>query len=73
MKKNVGLIDKRIRYALAAVLAAVALLISWPGAVVAGLLTVAAIPVLTSLVSTCPLYLPFGISTRRIAEKFTKL
>ena len=36
------------------------------------LIVVAGIFVLTSMISTCPLYLPFGISTRKIKNIIKK-
>lgn len=65
MKKNLGNIDKVVRI-LIAVIAAV---LYFTGVVsgIAGvvLLIVGGIMLLTSLVGTCPLYLPFGISTTK--------
>ncbi len=63
MKKNVGTTDKAIRM-VAAVLIAVLYftnVISGTVAIVLGVL--AAVFVLTSMVSVCPLYMPFGINT----------
>jgi len=65
MKKNMGTIDKVIR-----ILIAVVVVILYFTNVVSGtlgivLLTVAAIFVLTSLIGFCPLYFPFGLSTRK--------
>jgi K+-transporting ATPase A subunit len=64
MKKNMGTLDKVIRIALAAVV--VILLatrqLSGAAAIVLGIL--ATVFVITSLVGTCPLYLPFKIDTR---------
>jgi len=63
MKKNMGTIDKAIR-----ILIAVAIAVLFYTEVVTGvlgivLLVLAAVFVLTSLISFCPLYLPFGINT----------
>ena len=65
MKKNMGSSDRIIRVVLAAVVLALyaSNLISGTLAIV--LLTLSAIFILTSLVSFCPLYLPFGFSTLR--------
>lgn len=65
MKKNMGSSDRIIRVVLAVVVLAlyVSNLISGTLAIV--LLTFSAIFILTSLVSFCPLYLPFGLSTLR--------
>ncbi|MEM1116524.1 MAG: DUF2892 domain-containing protein [Bacteroidota bacterium] len=65
MKKNMGSIDRGVRIGVAvlvAVLYATGVL-SGPVALVLGVL--AAVFVATSFVGTCPLYLPFGLSTRR--------
>ena len=57
MKKNMGSADKTIRLILGVVIIALGLYFqSWWGIV--GL-----VPLITSLVGTCPVYLPFGIST----------
>jgi hypothetical protein len=63
MKKNVGTIDKLIRILL--VLVAVVLYFTnvISGTLALIVLIVAAVLILTSLFSFCPLYLPFGIST----------
>jgi len=63
MKKNIGPIDKTIRLVLVAVVAILyfAHVISGTVALIAGALAI--VFLLTSLISFCPLYLPFGIST----------
>lgn len=63
MKKNMGSMDKTIRILIAAVVAGL-----YYGNVISGtlgivLLVLAGVFVLTSLVSFCPLYTLFGIST----------
>jgi hypothetical protein len=63
MKKNMGTFDKVIR-----ILVAVVVVILYFTHVISGvlaivLLALSAIFVLTSLISFCPLYLPFGINT----------
>jgi len=63
MKKNMGTIDKVIR-----ILVAVVIAILFYTNVITGLLGIVlmvlgAIFVITSLISFCPLYLPFGINT----------
>ena len=65
MKKNMGTIDKVIR-----ILVAVVLIVLYFAHVIIGvlaiiLLAVAVIFVVTSFLSFCPLYLPFGLSTRK--------
>lgn len=63
MKKNMGTIDKAIRFIIAAVIAGFyyAGIISGTWGIV--LLVFAGVFVFTSLVSFCPLYTLFGIST----------
>ncbi|MFZ5630056.1 MAG: YgaP family membrane protein [Spirochaetota bacterium] len=64
MKPNMGTIDRIVRVLVAVVIAALYLTeqITGTAAIILGAL--AAIFVVTSLVSFCPLYLPFGLSTR---------
>ena len=69
MKKNMGTADKAIRIVVALIIAGL-----YFGGVVEGtlgivLLVVAAVFLLTSVVSFCPLYLPFGIKTCPKEEK----
>lgn len=65
MKKNMGRADQIIRVAIA--LGIIGLMIAGviKGTVLIVLGILAVIFLLTSLVSFCPLYLPFGLSTRR--------
>jgi hypothetical protein len=63
MKKNIGPADRAIR-----ILVAIAIAVLYVGNVISGTLAivlgiVAVLLVLTSLVSWCPAYLPFGLST----------
>jgi len=65
MKKNMGTIDKVIR-----ILVAVVVVILFFTNIISGtlayiLLALSVIFVVTSLLSFCPLYLPFGLSTRK--------
>ena len=61
MKKNIGKVDKVVRLVLAIAIAVLGIVFkSWLG-------LIAIVPLATALVGTCPLYLPFGISTRRKA------
>jgi 1,4-dihydroxy-2-naphthoate octaprenyltransferase len=64
MPKNMGNVDKIIRVAVAVLILVLYLThqISGLAAIILGAL--AAVFVLTSLVGTCPLYMPFGLSTR---------
>jgi len=63
MKKNMGSTDKIIRIVVAVIMAALYFTNTVSGTLGIVLLALAAIFVLTSLVSFCPLYLPFGIKT----------
>jgi uncharacterized membrane protein len=65
MKNNMGTIDKVIR-----ILVAVIVVILYFTHVISGvlaiiLLALSAIFVITSIFSFCPLYLPFGLNTRK--------
>ncbi len=69
MKKNMGSTDRIIR-----VIAAIVVVVLYFAGVISGtlaiiLLVLSAIFILTSFISVCPLYLPFGISTRRLTAK----
>jgi hypothetical protein len=65
MKKNMSRLDRIIRAAFAVLVAVLYFtnVISGIWAIILGIL--ALVFLLTSLVGTCPLYLPFGISTRK--------
>ncbi len=63
MKKNMGSTDRIIRVILAIVFAALYFTNTVTGTLGIVLLVLAAVFLLTSLVSFCPLYAPFGIST----------
>jgi hypothetical protein len=63
MKKNMGTVDKVIR-----ILVAVVVLVLYFTHVISGtlaviLLILAGVFIVTSLIGTCPLYLPFGLNT----------
>ncbi len=65
MKKNMGSADKIIR-----IIAAIVIAVLYFTGVLSGtagivLLVLAAIFVLTSLISFCPLYFPFGLNTTK--------
>jgi hypothetical protein len=65
MKRNMGTIDKAIR-----ILVAVVVVVLYFTHVISGVLAIillafSAIFIVTSLLSFCPLYLPFGLSTRK--------
>jgi Protein of unknown function (DUF2892) len=64
MKKNMGTVDKVIR-----ILVAVVVVVLYFAHIISGilaiiLLIIAGIFIVTSFLSFCPLYLPFGLSTR---------
>jgi hypothetical protein len=63
MKKNMGSMDKVIRIIIAIVLIVLFTTGKISGTTGVVLLALAGIFVLTSLISFCPLYLPFGINT----------
>jgi hypothetical protein len=61
MKQNIGTADRVVRIVLGVAIAVLGIVFkSWFG-------LLALIPLGTAAVGTCPLYLPFGISTRRKA------
>ena len=64
MKKNMGVLDRIIRVSLAVLVAVLYFtnVISGTWAIILGVLSL--VLLLTSLVSFCPLYTLFGISTR---------
>lgn len=65
MKKNVGTIDKAVRILLAVAVAVLYFTNVISGTLAIILLVLAAILVVTSFISFCPLYFPFGLSTRK--------
>jgi hypothetical protein len=68
MKKNMGTIDKVVRILVAIVIAGLYFANIISGTVAMILLILAGIFILTSFMSFCPLYYPFGISTRKKGE-----
>lgn len=69
MKKNMGTADRVIRLIIAAVIAAL-----YFGDIISGtlgivLIILAGVFALTSFISFCPLYAPFGLSTCAMKEK----
>jgi hypothetical protein len=71
MKKNMGSLDRTIRFVVAIVL--IALFASGTITGVWGMagLVLAGVFILTSLVSSCPLYMPFGIQTNRLKKRIS--
>ena len=68
MKKNMGTIDKAIRILVAVVIVILFFINVISGTLGVVLLIIAAVFVLTSLISFCPLYIPFGIDTCKKKE-----
>ena len=65
MKKNTGSTDKTIRIVIAAIIAILYITNIISGTVALVLGAFALVFILTSFISFCPLYYPFGISTRK--------
>ena len=65
MKKNMGTVDRVIRLAVVLLIAVLffAGQVSGIAAIILGIIAVAFL--VTSLLSWCPTYVPFGISTRK--------
>ena len=68
MKKNMGGTDRILRTILALIIVGLYFLGVIEGVFAIILLVLAAIFVLTSFVSFCPLYVPFGISTCKVKK-----
>lgn len=69
MKKNMGSTDRIIRTLIAVVIAVLYFTNTITGTLGIVLLALAAVFLLTSFVSFCPLYAPFGISSCKIKTK----
>lgn len=65
MKPNMGTTDKVVRILVALVIAVLYFTNLISGTLAIVLLILAGVFILTSFISFCPLYLPFGISTRK--------
>ncbi|MCS7005282.1 MAG: DUF2892 domain-containing protein [Cytophagales bacterium] len=63
MKKNMGIIDRAIRVSIACVIVVLYLANVISGTIAIIGLIIAGIMLATSVLSFCPLYAPFGIST----------
>jgi hypothetical protein len=63
MKKNMGAADRIIRLIIAAIIVILYFTKVLTGTLGIVLLVIAGIFLITSLISLCPLYLPFGINT----------
>ena len=69
MKKNMGITDRVIRVIIAAIIVLLYFTNIITGTLGIVLIALAGIFVLTSFISFCPIYAPFGISTCKIKEK----
>lgn len=65
MKSNMGIADRAIRIVIAGIITSLYIFNVITGPIAIGLLLVSGIFVLTGFISFCPLYLPFGISTKK--------
>jgi len=65
MKPNMGTVDKVVRILVAIVISILYYTNQISGTAAIILLILAGIFIVTSFISFCPLYLPFGISTRK--------
>jgi len=64
MKPNMGTLDRLARFIAAAIVIALYFMNIISGTLAIVLLVFAGIFILTSFISFCPLYLPFGINTK---------
>jgi len=69
MKKNMGTADRIIRVIIAAIVGVLYFTGTISGTLGIVLLVIACVFVLTSLISFCPLYAPFGIKTCPAKDK----
>ncbi|MBK5270036.1 MAG: DUF2892 domain-containing protein [Bacteroidia bacterium] len=69
MKKNMGSADRTIRFVLAIIIVALYLTNVITGTLALLLLIVMGVLIATSLFSFCPMYFPFGISTKKKLEQ----
>ncbi len=69
MKPNMGSVDKTIRIIAAVVIAILYFTHLISGVIATILILLAAVFLLTSFMSFCPLYYPFGISTKKKPEQ----
>ena len=68
MKKNMGSADRIIRVIIAAIVGVLYFTGTISGTLGIVLLVLAGVFLLTSFISFCPLYAPFGISTCKVKE-----
>ncbi len=72
MKKNMGNLDRGLRIAAAAVIIVLYAMGTIPGLLATILLVFAVAFIVTSFMSWCPLYMPFGINTRKAEDTAAK-
>ena len=72
MKKNMGNTDRIIRFIIAAIVGVLYFTGTLTGTLGIVLLVLAGVFLLTSFISFCPLYAPFGISTCPMKNQSTK-
>lgn len=65
MEKNMGSADRTIRVILTVIIVALYMTKVINGTTAVILLVLAGVMLLTSLIGSCPLYLPFGLNTLR--------
>jgi len=65
MKKNMGSVDRIVRIILAIAIAALYYMEIITGTLGIVLMVLAIIFLVTSLISFCPIYFPFGLSTKK--------
>lgn len=68
MKKNMGGTDKAVRIIAALIIGILIYSEAFTGTIAYILLAFAAVLILTSFVSFCPIYKPFGISTYKTKQ-----
>lgn len=69
MKKNMGSLDKIIRFAIAGLIGVLYYFDIIGGTLAIISLVIASIFIVTSFMSFCPIYLPFGLSTCKVKEQ----
>jgi Protein of unknown function (DUF2892) len=69
MKPNMGSADRIVRIVVALIVVALYFMNQISGTTAIVLLILSGIFILTSFISFCPLYLPFGFSTRKKEDK----
>jgi hypothetical protein len=68
MKKNMGLVDRIIRILIAVVVVILYITNVISGTLAIVLLIFSGIFILTSMIGSCPLYMPFGLSSKKKRE-----